>query len=216
MNSKEVIPSTSDNRPSAAAFDTIIRIRVGQDAPQIFEVHKGVLKFYSGYFRAAIDNVESGRFKEAEDNMITLPEEKAEVFKLFQGWLYTRELPKDKSTDLVKLWGLADRRIVPLLQNEAIDAIQVHNYKNWKEACPTTVYRNTGADSALRRFTVCSYAANVSILKDTQIVGWPEEFKTDLIQHLLTVRPKMDPDEFKRRDMCEWHVHEEGVRCKKE
>ncbi|KAF7188868.1 hypothetical protein HII31_09791 [Pseudocercospora fuligena] len=80
------LPSTSDKKPSAADFDSIIRLKVGKDE-QVFEIYKGIMKFYSGYFRSAIENIENGRFKEAEENIITLPEEEPETFKLFKDWL---------------------------------------------------------------------------------------------------------------------------------
>lgn len=52
---------------NSKCFDTIVRIKVGKgDAQEVFEVYKGLLKFYSGYFRAAIDNMEAGRFLQSE------------------------------------------------------------------------------------------------------------------------------------------------------
>ncbi|KXT17022.1 hypothetical protein AC579_4331 [Pseudocercospora musae] len=209
------LPSTSDKKPSAADFDNIIRISVGKDG-QVFQVHKGVLKFYSGYFRSAIENIENGRFKKAAKHMITLPEEKPEVFKLFYGWLYARELPRDDSTVLIELWGFADRRIVPLLQNEAIDAIQICKYTVMKEASARAVYDNTGAGSTLRQFTICSYATCLHKVEKDDLDAWPEEFKDDLLKYMVEQRPKFACQDFQKRDMCEWHVHEEGIRCKKE
>ncbi|KAF7188782.1 hypothetical protein HII31_09705 [Pseudocercospora fuligena] len=211
------LPSTPAKKPSITDFDRIIRIKVGQTNPQIFDVHKGVLKFYSGYFRKVIENVENGRFAEAEENMITLPDEETEVFKLFQGWLYTRELPKESQNPLIKLWCFGDRRAVPLLQNEAIDAIREVNYnlKTQPDHMLRFVFDHTTSDAPLRSFLITSIAARCTgsaFVERTE--NWPVEALHHLIKHFFDERPKRTPrDEFNKRNMCEWHVHEEGVKC---
>lgn len=74
-------------------YDEMSRIKVGTgDVSKTFEVYKGVLKFYSGYFKASIAKIESGRFAESKDGVITLPEEDPSAFEALKGWSFTHEL----------------------------------------------------------------------------------------------------------------------------
>lgn len=111
---------------------------------------------------------------EAEENMITLPEEEPDIFRLFQGWLYTRELPKDDRKALIKLWCFGDRRAVPLLQNQAIDTIREVN--NERRTEPTNmvryVFNNTTPDAPLRHFLIVSFAARC---KGHTFMKWSEQ-----------------------------------------
>ena len=69
------------------AFDTIIEVQVGTgDDKRTFEVFKGVLCFYSGYFQAALN----GRFAEAHVHIVKLPTEEPLIFELFRYWIHTR------------------------------------------------------------------------------------------------------------------------------
>lgn len=65
-------------------FDTIVLVKVGPEE-QKFTIHKGLLCAVSTYFKAALE----GGFKEAEEQMINMPEDDVEVFEHFQLWVYT-------------------------------------------------------------------------------------------------------------------------------
>ena len=89
-----------------------------------YTLHKGLLCFYSDFFRAALN----GSFKEAKDRRIEFPE----VDIAFQVWLYTQNLPKNEVVStkfypewplLIKLWIFGDGHQIPLLQNSVMDAI---------------------------------------------------------------------------------------------
>lgn len=213
--------------PRRSDFDEIIQIKVGTGNTETFEVYKGVLKFYSGYFRAAIANIEAGRFAEAEDGVITLAEEEPRLFAVFKGWLFGRKLHDSLGampvvpTTLCELWCFGDRRQIPLLQNEAITAL--HRWIVETNMCPTAqleyIYTNTCEDSSLRRFVIFSSAARVSSavnMKKLEDRRCSRESLLDLVACLYS-RPKyLSKEEYSEMELCEWHIHnEEGIKCAK-
>lgn len=60
----------------------IIHVRVGPSA-ETFPIHKAILMKYDS-FSAAID----GKFREAVDGVIDLPEEDPDIFCFVVAWLY--------------------------------------------------------------------------------------------------------------------------------
>lgn len=65
-------------------FDTLVRIEVGSDEEkQAFDVYHGVLCFYSGFFKAALN----GRWKESQDQVVQLPEDDPKLFQLLTHWV---------------------------------------------------------------------------------------------------------------------------------
>lgn len=106
----------------------------------------------------------TGEFKEAADEVIILDEEDPDVFSRFNGWLYTRILlTEDEAKDsdyldiLIDVYLFAERRFIPSLQNDAIDAIlrvseateTLITAKNVKD-----IWRNTMSSSKIRRFAI--------------------------------------------------------------
>ncbi|QDS76424.1 hypothetical protein FKW77_004228 [Venturia effusa] len=70
-------------------------IRIGEgDAQESFPVHKDLLVACSPYFKAALE----GKFVEAADKAIPIPDITSRQFKLFLNWLYFRNVPKDQFT----------------------------------------------------------------------------------------------------------------------
>lgn len=217
------LPSTPDKRPGSKCFDTIVRIKVGKgDAQEVFEVYKGLLKFYSGYFRAAIDNMEAGRFLQSEENTITLPDEDPSLFERFKSWLFIREFNLDSTScsQLLTLWCFGDRRQIPLLQNHVIDVLykQMVDLHYQPRAHYSLIYENTCEGSPLRKFLIYSHARRYdragSAFKETEM--WTYEILLDLGKELISRPAKMSREAFAKIDMCEFHVHEENVRCQKE
>lgn len=229
------LPSTPDRLPSGDDFDAIVRIKVGKEGAwtEVFEIHKGLLKFYSGYFGAQVSNIEEGRFAEGVDNIITVDEDLA-VFKAFKDWLYTRTLPMpltdaapaDRYPLLVELWCFGDRRVIPLLQNECVNKILMLMHANNEVATGIMryVYTNTAGGSPLRKFFIAVVAARSSPACCPCTVGaaweedidnnWFEDGLRDLAK-LLLLRPKTETWDSLKARACDWHVHEEGVKCKK-
>jgi hypothetical protein len=71
-------------------FDTIVTVEVGGPFTKEFHLHKGILKFYSGYFAAALKD----NFKEGKEGVLSLPMEYVGTFTNFVGWVYRKSLRK--------------------------------------------------------------------------------------------------------------------------
>ena len=126
------IPSRTSGSKMAlhSLFETIVFVHVGPEQKR-YHVHKGLLYSRSGYFEAAL----MGNFREAEDQVVTLDDEDPETFRTFNAWLYTDVLVEDAGPEVTSFRSLfnvylfAEKRIIPLLQNAAIDAIIRANVK---------------------------------------------------------------------------------------
>lgn len=212
---------------SSDAYDDMIQVEVGTgDNAKTFDMHKGILNFFSGYFRVAISNIESGRFAESKDGVIRLPDEDPEVFEKVKRFFYCRQLEKvmplvDTTSfiPLCELWCFGDRREIPALQNAAIS--NLHWVLNKLECHPTSclnfVYANTVEKSQLREYIIYGLATRFNrgdaVLKFRE--HWSMESMEDLMKALY-LRPKyLSKEEFNKTDMCKHHFHEEGTRCSK-
>lgn len=90
-----------------------------------FHIHKGVLSFWSDYYRGMLN----GPFREAKEKTLTSDEDPY-IFAIFESFCYTNQLTDGavtKGTDLlfttlVRLWIFGDRVIAPALQNMAMTA----------------------------------------------------------------------------------------------
>ncbi|KAI7287277.1 hypothetical protein KC345_g628 [Hortaea werneckii] len=230
-------PSTTDKYPTNFPLDDIVTLEIGEKS-DVIRVHKGILIFYSGYFRAALD----GNFAEATKGVIKLPTEESKVVKLAVTWMYIRKLNVDsKSTArgatgvlLCKLWAFADRREVPMLANHTIDHLRCHLLTHWYRPSNEMVrftYANTTTASALQRFLVLFMAlsSDVENFKDEDQPYLPQEAIWDLMKAVWTIKDHETSREYpdlatkgsptkkqliRQLDMCELHVHESGVICK--
>jgi hypothetical protein len=101
---------------------TYVTIEVGPEK-KVYVMHKDLLVFYSDYFRAAFN----GTFKEATEGKISLPDEREDVFDIFNHFIYSRRIA-DQTDDelswdqLIGVWLFGDKYIVPSLQNVVMDA----------------------------------------------------------------------------------------------
>ncbi|KXS94365.1 hypothetical protein AC578_2524 [Pseudocercospora eumusae] len=85
------LPSTPDaQHNNDDHYNRTIAIQVGQAhrTTKVYEIHRDLLKFYSGYFRTAIKNAEGGKFTEGIEGMIHLPDEDITVFDDFRRWFF--------------------------------------------------------------------------------------------------------------------------------
>ena len=148
-------------------FDTLINIEVGSgDEKRTFEVYKGVLCFYSSYFRAALD----GRFIEAQEHRVKLSTEDPKIFKMFRHWIHTRcffESTIAPSTLLsfriiADLWIFGDAHEVPMLQSEVANVMleKVRQSRNFPSIVDLTyICDNTIESSPLRRLLAGVFSA---------------------------------------------------------
>ncbi|KAK5682983.1 hypothetical protein LTS10_004511 [Elasticomyces elasticus] len=188
-----------------------------------FDLDRGTACFYSGYFEAAL---KPDSFKEGKDGIIELKEEDATLFRHFVRWLYSKELPitpvkGDNFGVLCDLWLLGDRRDVPLLQNQALDAIrdEVVRTSTVPISCMPKIYANTTEKAGLRCFVmhIVALSINLTNLAKYRRGGLPENAIWDVfattVQGQQNKLPALNKEGMARIDMCVYHTHEAGVKC---
>lgn len=187
---------------------------------QTFPIHKDHICHYSPFFDAAFN----GNFAESQSHEVELYEVKPETFGTFVNWLYTQEIVSADDepptiSSLVHLWLLADRLLVPCLQNQAIDCIEYTRQQKGNDRLPSElfplIYDNTTAESALRKYAiqVCS-ALYLAQIKNTK--NYPMQMLVDIIN---AVRERSTTkDRLIALPMAPYHVQEpegEGDRAKR-
>ena len=126
-----------------------------------FGIHKSLLCHVSSYFQAAL----TGSFKEATEGVIHLPDEKLDIFKRFNEWLYTHviisqeDISKPSWTPLLALYVFAEKRGIPSLQNSVIDAMITLRARTGSLPCLAVEYawQNTSEKSGLHCLLVDLY-----------------------------------------------------------
>lgn len=188
-----------------------------------FMIHEDLLVYYSDYFRGA----SSGSFKEATEGRLAPPEEKVNVFKVFNNFIYTHQLCDGDGADLcwsvlIKVWLFGDRHIIPALQNEAMDSILAKNVK--EKSIPSFslkyIYRNTLDGSPLRKVMIdlVTYKGHLPIMmmSEKATLDWPHEALVDLTVALGAKKPEnigtfATPAD--KEAKCYYHVHNEEDQC---
>jgi hypothetical protein len=146
-----LVPS---NNPTDASAD--------EKTVEKFTVHKAFLCEQSPFFNAAFN----GNFKEAHTQSMTIEDADSEAVKLVIGWIYTKEIGEKRLgvkgvpniVLLAKVWTLAQRFLMPALQNEAMKMIYVTacGGPEWTidmfRAFLTFAYAHEDGDNALARF----------------------------------------------------------------
>ncbi|CAG8972088.1 hypothetical protein HYALB_00004954 [Hymenoscyphus albidus] len=145
----------SKDSPSETEAMVTVKVSMGEDS-QSFIIHKNFTCYYSPYFGVAFN---SG-FIESETHTCHMEDVSPGAFALFVEWIYTQQIPCDerlhyrKATEnLVGLWLLADRCLVPKLQNQALVLDRERRRLNYRLASSAAqVYEETSVDSPFRRF----------------------------------------------------------------
>ncbi|KAK5127969.1 hypothetical protein LTR85_005086 [Meristemomyces frigidus] len=209
-----------------AMFDTMVSIKVGVGHKQrCFQLHKGIVCFYSGYFERAFN----GAFAEAKAGAVTLDTEDPDVFEHFQFWLYNRRFISDATANepnqlrwatLCKLWIFGDAHDVPLLQNSAVDAIirKIEQYWTVPSRQLPFVYANTTKGTPLRRLLIDilgkTSSAKVALQDEDHLDRYTKESMTDLLRVVWHAEPtRWGHGDLRNLNKCFYHVHEDGVWC---
>lgn len=107
------------------ASTSVIMEKHGIPNPELrkYIFHRNLISHYSLFFAAAF----KGNFKEGLSQEMTL-EADVKVFGVFSNWLYTQKILDSKGDQpdlgtLAHLWILADRFLVPVLQNRVVDSL---------------------------------------------------------------------------------------------
>ena len=205
-------------------YDEIVTISVGVGkAEKNFEIHKGLLCFYSNFFRAAL----KGGFAEANSKGFNLPTESPKIFQLFKNWLYTRKFQSGEQSDaqyldtrtICDIWLFADRREIPLLMNIAVNLFKKNILAKWCLPVKLVpyIYENTTDGSKLRYFIVDTFAYlwDESARQNIDL-EFGEDAILDIARTLMARPPLLDKEGYQAKDNCVYHVHEKGVRCNRE
>ncbi|KAK5688686.1 hypothetical protein LTS10_000664 [Elasticomyces elasticus] len=223
MPSRTIFPSTRAKSPCSSEYCTgVVEVKVGEghNATSFF-LHTGLLGFYSGYFHAALKR----HFLSKSDGMIKLPEEDVDTFRIFVTWLYTGQIsfaePGKVYPKLLALWAFADRRGIPLLMNEAINAILMEYLITLQ--LPTRrlceVYELTVPGAGLRRLVVhlISHQWNAkTFMAECGKMELPPDAYRDILCAVWRLKDERGAERMKLWEVgqvCEFHEYEEGVKC---
>lgn len=114
--------------------DTIVTFIIGKrEFQQTFMVHKSFATLQSPFFRAAFDGI----FQEGTTQTMKLGDIEGHIFGLLVNWLYFQVVEELETTSLVpevlvsygKLWILAERCLIPKLQNAIMKRMVNHAVK---------------------------------------------------------------------------------------
>jgi hypothetical protein len=156
-----------------------------------FIIHKNFACHYSPMLKAAF----TGSFLEGQTQSMVLEDVEEEIFALFVNWLYSQkvedageEIPDQD--DLIRLWVLGQRLLVPKLQDQTIDALHKRSDEDWTAPTHMTkyIYDNTVEGSALRRWIVdqCTLVDPDCFVPE-QIEGFPREMLFELAAKFATI-----------------------------
>ena len=201
-------------------FDSVIHVKVGTEEKD-YGIHKSLLFQVSRFFKAAL----SGKFYEARSGVVVLADENPKVFDRFNAWLYTGSLLLDgenlKSLPhsiIFDIYAFAERRIIPSLQNKAIDTV-IEVYLTTKRVPLKSMARSwptLSETSLLRGFLIDFYAMNVDLEKyfvEPKLRTLGLEFVAEVAKRCSkrSKRRISSTNMWARR--CDWHVHEAGEFC---
>lgn len=211
-------------------YDNIVYIEVGASI-QRFGIHKSLLCHRSAFFEAAFN----GSFKEGEEGVVVLEDEDPETFQRFNEWLYTGILldeqeKKDISYGiLVDLHIFAEKRIMPGLQNDTIDAlIRLGDAADSSMDSPDVnrIWHYTDESSKIRRFVIDQFVYTTDLVSCFNWVKNGEKaYDADFVRQVAiglsatrwNSEGKRRPDsetyfKFKpwEHRCCRYHTHEEG------
>ncbi len=149
-----------------------------------FSFHRDLACFWSSFFR--------GAFTSGLSESITLTDTTIAAAAVLVRWMYTgnihdRDGQLPSSVALYDLWLLADKLVIPSLQNATIIAIedQRMSEKKIRTDMAAKVYEKTSAGCPLRKFLVYQIAFGLTFRgfeEDlVQLHRYPVELQTDLL-----------------------------------
>jgi hypothetical protein len=171
------------------------------DTTETVPIHKSFICYYSPYFNATFN----GNFAEGDTQCVELEDAPPVAFNLFVKWLYTQDIAEEEmdllngdNTNLVDAWILADRFIVPRLQNQLLWSMSSRRGKVSFESC-IRAYEKTAPGSKLRSYIIDRTIYDITTEPDHRPIGegfskmFPREMLDDLFYGFL-VRYQQRPD----------------------
>ncbi len=179
------------NSHASSGPQTIVTVNVSStdNETKPFQVHKNYICHYSPYFEAAFN----GRFIEGETQVLDLDDTDPLVFGIFVNWLYTQTVVDEEGifpscSDCINLWILADRLLVPSLQNQSLAALDKARilYEGMKGKDLTDeifqrVWTHTGVRSCLRMYLV----KVIVELPARSRIGRPERYPHEMLVSII-------------------------------
>ncbi|RDL36028.1 uncharacterized protein BP5553_06640 [Venustampulla echinocandica] len=169
--------------PGFSGPQSIVTIHVSRNKrKQTFLVHKQFICFYSSYFNAAFN----GEFQEGQTQTLELENVFPSLFAIFVNWIYTQKIVADDNYaptlfSLIQLWILADRLLVPKLQNKILGQLEIRRADNVPFSGETlaSFYNHTVTGSPLRRY-LAAWCSNGIECKIKLADGYPQELLIDI------------------------------------
>ena len=156
---------------------------------------------------------------EGQTQTYRLEDTTKEAFGLFVAWLYIQKInirvPEDQTSKLASalpiLWVLAEKLLIPSLQNLTIDSIEQYRKDEKVILGPSIkyIYSNTSTGSPLRKLLVDQCASSVM---RTAYSENPEIYPQEMLIELAGVMRGMIIDNKQPpaiRDMAQFHVKED-------
>lgn len=150
-----------------------------------FTVHQKLAYFWSPVLKAAFE----GQFMEGTTITMEMTDTRREAIPLLIGWMYSGKIDdinnnSPSSQDLYCLWILADKLLIPELQNCTMLAIQESATKVGVPLSSSPyVYSATMPDSQLRRIMAhhIAFAPDMAKFTRESLKILSEEFQIDLL-----------------------------------
>lgn len=194
-------------------------VYVGKDRAK-FNIHKALLCEVSPYFEAACN----GRFKEAHEGSMELPEDDVDAFENFVQWMYGTPVSTEiLFINIVEIFALAEKLCVTRLKNDVVDAL-IHKIHT-EHVAPgieniAYLYDHVPRGSPIRKMMVDCYTWYISFdyyQKEEvydKFVAVPE-FVTDLVINMSKrIKSGAIENPFTVEKTSYYHEHTVEVRCK--
>lgn len=202
-----------------------------------FAVHETLLQSHSAFFCGALREP----WKEAQDHIISMPEDDPLVVNIYVQYLYTGKILGNIHYKAGEYGSVAKRMFQAYVLGEKLQDIDFQDtvadaliatsnvkvggtFRYATIALRDLVYRGTPSGNRLRRFLVDAVAwhGNVKWLEkfdSVELTTESAEFLLDLSKALLQMKkePVATVSPIKERDTCKYHQHMlKGVLCYKE
>ena len=145
-----------------------------------FIVHEDLIIEASDFFKAAF----SSRFKEGEEKVMELPEDKEAVVDNFIVWLYKERFANGNSSsnldDDLELFLFAEKCQVHRLKNVLVERFWdgfPNSFPIWTKDRVKRVYDQTGPSSGLRRLLAYQFARTQYLCSEDAVRGQREFFR---------------------------------------
>ena len=171
-----------------------------------FKVYKDFLVHNSRFFDAAFN----GNFAESVTQAMTLHDTDAKVFGLLVSYIYVGELDNGgiiTADNLLRLWILADRVLMPKLQNHVIRIIETMAEFEPSADVLHLIYHHDRQYSVLRDFVTEFFALN-----QCAALASPQDLPKDMLAEVFLVARDMlikKGGKFTHQRLCKFLVEEE-------